>query len=362
MKTKVLSFLSGILLLAAPAFAQQYTYVSFDVGCDAVALSCPTGLAPGRVATQTSARGINARGDIVGFYVDLTGKQHGFLLQDGLYSTIDFPLAGVRASIANGINAQGEVVGQYLLPINSNVPENSPVYCPVNLPNGTPDPACIKAFHYRRGSYTTVMFEGHPGAIAQRITSDGEIYGCLHDHDLGMSMFGATWTRSFGAGSAAEIQSAASLTANGGQLSDPMAIPMSMNNGASTGPNAVAGFFVDMNNQQHGYRIEDGMLETYDPTGDTNLTAIWDMNPSQEFVGTYRRVGEPAAKRHGFLQRANDSDPITLDASFIDSSGNTVNAFATVAFGINPSAVIVGQYALVANGAPHGFVAFPAGN
>ena len=48
----------------------------------------------------------------------------------------------------------------------------------------------------------------HPGAIAQRITADGDIYGCVHDHDLGPSMYGAAWTRS----------GTFSLLANGGQL------------------------------------------------------------------------------------------------------------------------------------------------
>jgi len=363
MKTKVLSSVSAILLLTASTFAQeQYTYVSFDVSCGAARATCPAGLAPGAVARQTSARGINAPGDIVGFYLDTAGVQHGFLLQDGLYSTVDFPLAGVRASIANGINAQGEIVGQYLLPINPDVAADSPLYCPVNLANGSANPACIKGFHYRKGRYSTIMFAGHPGAIAQRITSDGEIYGCLHDQDLGMSMFGAAWSRSFGAQGGIEIQSSASLTADGGQLSDPMGVPMSMNNGATTGPNAVSGFFVDMNNVQHGYVVENGMLAAYDPSTDTNLTAIWDMNASKQFVGAYRRASEAAAKRHGFLQSGDGSDAVTLDVTYTDASGNTVTAFATTAFGINPEAVIVGQYALIANGPPHGFVAFPAGN
>ncbi len=97
------------------------------------------------------------------------------------------------------------------------------------------DPACIKGFHYWRGEFSTVMFPAtvdengqsrkHPGAIAQRITPDGDIYGCVHDHDLGPSMFGAAWTR----------KGTFSLTFNGGQLSDPMAVPMSMNNGATPG-------------------------------------------------------------------------------------------------------------------------------
>jgi probable HAF family extracellular repeat protein len=359
MRTKaILSSISGLLLIGAPALAQEYTYKPIDVSCAQSATTCPTGLAPGGVALQTSPRGINARGDIVGFYVDASGKQHGFLLQDGTFTTIDFPLAGVRATSANGINARGEIVGQYQVAVNPQVPSDSPLYCPTAA-----DPACTKGFYYRDGDYSTVMFPGHPGAIAQRITSDGDIYGCLHDHDLGASMFGAAWTRSFGAKGSAYIQDTFSLTDNGGELSDPMGVPMSMNNGATPGGgHTIVGFEMDMGTggAQHGYVVEDGMLTKYDPTTDTVLTAIWDINPSQQFVGAYRKAGEPNPKRHGFVQSGEGSEPVTLDVIFRDSDGNiTATAFSTVAFGINPSGVIVGQYALVSGGPPHGFVAFP---
>jgi hypothetical protein len=364
MKPKaLLSSISAVLLMAAPAFAQEYAYTAIDVSCApaAAATSCPAGLAPGGVARQTSARGINVRGDIVGFYNDAANVQHGFLLHDGTFTTIDFPLAGVRATIANGINPQGEIVGQYLAPINLAVPEDSPLYCPNNLPSGAANPACTKGFYYRRGHYSTVLYPGHPGAIPQRITSDGDIYGCLHDHDTGMSMFGNAWTRVLGPKDSVDIQATFSLAANGGQLSDPtMAVPMSMNNGAPPGGGqTIVGLFVDMGGQQHGYKVQNGMLEAYDPTADTNLSAIWDINPSQQFVGTYRKAGEPAAKRHGFLQSADAPEAVTLDVSFKDTAGNTVTAFATIAFGINPDGVIVGQYALIAGGPLHGFMAVP---
>jgi hypothetical protein len=199
----------------------------------------------------------------------------------------------------------------------------------------------------------------HPGAIAMHITSDGDIVGCLHDHDLGASMFGAVWTKS----------GAFSLTPNGGQLSasDAMAasgVPMSMNNGATPGNNKhVAGFYTDMSNRQHGYLVNSGMFNPYDPDG-ANLTAIWDMNASQQFVGTFRFSGEAPPKRHAFLQNPDGSPAVTFDFTCQDSGGcagaplGTV-AFATVAFGVNPDGVIVGQYALVSGGAAHGFVAIP---
>ena len=74
------------------------------------------------------------------------------------------------------------------------------------------------------------------------------------------------------------------------------------------------------------------------------MTAIWDINPSQVFVGTYI----DSTGRHGFLQLPDGSAAVK-----VDPPGST----ATTAFGINPSGVIVGQY--LAGGVVHGFVAVP---
>jgi probable HAF family extracellular repeat protein len=60
----------------------------------------------------TNARGINPQGDIVGYYRDLYGIPHGFLLHGGTYSTIDDP-NGVKGTYARGINACGNIVGFY---------------------------------------------------------------------------------------------------------------------------------------------------------------------------------------------------------------------------------------------------------
>jgi hypothetical protein len=184
------------------------------------------------------------------------------------------------------------------------LPEDSPLYCPADFPSppnppNTPDPACIKGFRFWHGEFSTVLFPStvdangqehkHPGAIAMHITSDGDIVGCVHDHDLGPSMFGAVWTRN----------ATFSLTPNGGQLSasDAMAasgVPMSMNNGTTPGNNkSVAGFYMDMAKNQHGYVVRSGMFTPYDPDG-ANLTAIWDMNASQQIVGRSASLVSPS--------------------------------------------------------------------
>jgi probable HAF family extracellular repeat protein len=62
-------------------------------------------------AIHTNAFGINNAGDIVGTYFTAPNAAHGFLLMDGVFTSIDFPGA-VRTEVL-GINSRGEIVGDY---------------------------------------------------------------------------------------------------------------------------------------------------------------------------------------------------------------------------------------------------------
>src|SRR5436190_773507 len=64
----------------------------------------------------TFAYGINATGQVVGFYGNNSGS-HGFLYSGGSYTTLDDPL-GINALVstttrAYGINDAGQIVGSY---------------------------------------------------------------------------------------------------------------------------------------------------------------------------------------------------------------------------------------------------------
>src|SRR3954469_18788558 len=59
-------------------------------------------------AIDTSAAAINAHGDIVGAFVNATGR-HGFLLRNGAFTTIDYP--GASSTSATGINIDGTITG-----------------------------------------------------------------------------------------------------------------------------------------------------------------------------------------------------------------------------------------------------------
>ena len=316
--------LSGLLLLPEKSAAQSFNFVPIDVPCAAC---------PGGIARRTAPSGINAAGDIVGGYTDAVGRQHGFLLSNGQFTTLDPPNAISAAT--RGISPSGEIVGNYTAPVSA-APWGDPAYCPA-----AGSPACTKGFLYSHGKFSIVRNPGHPGAIPARITPDGTIYGCYHDFDLMGSMFGIAWTR-FG--------DITTMAAGGGDLSDPsMGVPNSMHTGATPGGNVTVGLYGDMmTGHYHGYLLQNGMLQTYDVPNST-LTWIWDINPKEQFVGQYK---DTSGKLHGFLQLPDGSAPITIDYP---------NSVTSIATGINPEGAIVGQYTDT-KGVTHGFLAAPNGS
>ena len=73
------------------AMAQpSYTFSTLDV--------------PGSSYASSGATGINASGQIVGWY----NGGHGFLFDHGSYTTLDVP--GLTRTYANGINDAGQIV------------------------------------------------------------------------------------------------------------------------------------------------------------------------------------------------------------------------------------------------------------
>jgi hypothetical protein len=60
-------------------------------------------------ATGTLAYAINNRSDVAGWYMDQQGGEHGFVLSGGNFTTIDVP--GSRGTLVTGINEKGELAG-----------------------------------------------------------------------------------------------------------------------------------------------------------------------------------------------------------------------------------------------------------
>jgi len=86
----------GLLLASVPAKADTaFSLQQFDVPQSA----------------STEADGINDAGTIVGFFVDRSGLEHGFLRQYGAFTQLDFP--GSKTTRTVGINNFGDVVGSF---------------------------------------------------------------------------------------------------------------------------------------------------------------------------------------------------------------------------------------------------------
>jgi probable HAF family extracellular repeat protein len=64
-------------------------------------------------ATFTQALGLNNKGEVVGVFLDGAGQSHGFIYQAGkTYHIIDNP-NGIGTTLVNGINDKGQIVGFY---------------------------------------------------------------------------------------------------------------------------------------------------------------------------------------------------------------------------------------------------------
>lgn len=249
-------------------------------------------------ARLTTAFGINARGDIVGQYVDQDFVTRGFILRKGEFTTIDYP--GAAGTQLRGIGPGGEIVGTYWLP---------------------GEPAVnIHGFLLKRdGSFEPVDYPGHINTIPQRILPNGTILGCRHDEDTMGSMVGVV------------------IAASGNSEIDAFA---SMHNGATPDLRRIAGLFTNMETGQgQGYVIDDGVFTPFMVPG-SNFTAAWDVNPAGDVAGIYRA----GTVFYGFVM--SRAGFVTIEFP---------GALATRVFGINAGGDVVGSYVL--GGRTFGFLA-----
>jgi probable HAF family extracellular repeat protein len=313
-----LMILGLFLGMAGQATGQAtYTFTTIDV--------------PGAYGNNTPT-GINASGQIVGWYDDVTDR-HGFLLDQGTYTTFDVP--GSARTEAYGINASGQIVGSY---------DNR------------------HGFLLNQGSYTTLDVPGFSDPdrfyiinYATGINDSGQVVGWCLDVD-NQTIHGFL----FDQGSYTTI--------------DVPGIPTGINAAGQ-----IVGYYYD--GRQHGFLIDHGNYTTIDVPGSISSSASG-INASGQIVGSY---SDAAGKSHGFL--LDQGNYTTLDvpgafstgASLINDSGQIVGYYydangyhsfllsngiyttlavpGAYATGINASGQIVGTYR-DAHGV-HGFVATP---
>ncbi len=275
------------LLLTVAAFAADFNFAQFDV--------------PGALATSPS--GVNARGQIVGLFIDAKGA-HGFLRNtDGTYEPIDVP--GATFTTATSINARGQIVGRWT------------------------DSAGINHSYVRtRDGKFTLFDPASPCIVGDSPTVPHGI------NDVG-DMVG----RCFNA-SGKELGWLLRHDGTFRILDDPA--QSTTDAWLATNRDLIVGDYSDASGLVHGYTwtSDEGFVTRDFPGSQTGLRA---MNGRGHITGIYSTDG---FRLHGFLLR--QSVFITVD--FPDSADNGGTLV------INDSGLMVGPY-IDASGNEHGFMA-----
>jgi probable HAF family extracellular repeat protein len=292
---------------------------------------------------------LNDAGQIVGYYVDSSGVDHGFLYNGVTYTPLNAP-SGTKGTQALGINDAGQIVGAY-----------------------ADSSGAVHGFLYNSSAFTYTTLNdplGTKGTEAVGINDAGQIVGTYVDSSglqHGFLDTGGTYTT----------------------LNDPVSGAYDT---VATGVNdagQIVGAYTDSSGTNHGFLYSAGIYFTIDDPLGIKGTAAFAINNLGQIAGNYY---DRSGAQHGFLYTG--STYITLDdplgtngtyATAINDLGQIVGTYVdsnrvyhgfeyvngiyttrddplddgTQALGINNAGQIVGTYT-DSSGAAHGFLANPS--
>jgi probable HAF family extracellular repeat protein len=295
------------LLLSVPVLAQAQVGKA-DVKCVVKYRFSPIDV-PG--ATRTAADG-NSTHEISGDFDDANGNTHGFVLNKGVFTTIDAPGAD-GGTIINGINASGQLAGTFIV-------------------GGT-----VHAFFQNKGYFTTIDPLGSIRTQGGFINAQGQVVGTYRDANS--TRHGFIWRNS-------------TFTIFNVPGDDPVlgTVAFGINDIGE-----VVGDYVKKNDQhRYGFlRSRKGDFTTFDVPG-AGLTIGEGINNAGTIVGVY--VAATDGTLHGFV--SNNGVVFTTVDFPPDSSG----AQNTAIYSINAKGEIVGAYSDLKDTQllhSHGFLGVP---
>ena len=264
----------------------------------------------------TVPEGINNQGQIAGTYSDANDRTHGFVLDDGVYGTVDAPDAPGNTQVLD-IDDRGRLVGAsgrvsygYLAdgrgqPLEIDAPHVVSDTFAWGINNrgdvvGSSDRGSTKSYHGflrdRRGRFRRIDVPGAAGTAATRINDAKEIVGYYSDTNDNPGT--ATDGRGFlldrrGRFTRIDVPGATQTQ------------PAGINNLGE-----IAGAYLDTAGAVHGFlRGRDGEFTTID-VPDAQATIVFDINDRGETAGIYLDAG---GRLHGF-RRDRSGEVTTIDA------------------------------------------------
>jgi YVTN family beta-propeller protein len=266
-------------------------------------------------STNTQATAITPSGEIVGRYNSSDGRQHGFVLRDGVFTAVDVPGA-IFSTDVTWVNAKGAIVGSYgdsrgghgyVLSSGIFTTIDFPSASPVNTTGfGISDAGDVvgvefiggdflhgHGYLFSRGQFTLVDVPGAVGTFPTMVIDSTRIVGTYFGGD---GVFhGFLWqARTF---TTIDVPNSTSTWITG------------INPGG-----AIVGFYNSQDGNQHGFVLSDGEYITVDIPGAT-LTEGNGIDPQGDVVGRYITSD---GNTHGYFLRCvtcSPHDPTGLPGS-----------------------------------------------
>jgi hypothetical protein len=238
------------------------------------------------------ANGINATGDTVGQFLGTkTGNTHGFLLNGGVVTLVEYP--GATSSFATGINDTVDIVGYYLMADTR-----------------------WHGFLLSQGNFTTFDVPGATNTSANAINNAGAIAGhyktpdnVWHGFRVGQGDFTNFTT----------FDVPGAICTYSGGIND-------------TGD--IVGYYYTADQRWHGFFLSQGNFTTFDVQNATN-TICSGINATRDIVGYYQ---SPDTLWHGFgVSQGGFTNVTTFDVNTPGYSYSNTKAIA-----INAAGTIVG--------------------
>jgi YVTN family beta-propeller protein len=250
-------------------------------------------------STNTQATAITPSGEIVGRYNSADGKQHGFVLRDGAFTSVDVPGATFSTDAA-WVNASGEIVGGY------------------------GDSRGGHAYVLKGGTFTTIDFPSvNPVCTAGfGISNAGDVVGVAFACNDFIHGHGYLFSR--GQFTLVDVPGAVGTFPT-------MVIDSTR----------IVGTYFGTDGVFHGFLWQAGNFSTIDFPNST-FTWITGINPEGAIVGFYNSKD---GNQHGFV--LSDGEFITVDVPVPGATSSEVN-------GIDPQGDGVGRY-ITPDGHTHGY-------
>jgi hypothetical protein len=237
---------------------------------------------------NTACEGIDSAGDVVGFYVDYSDYNHGFLLSTkGVYTTIDYPGAGWTT--LSSVNDKGDIVGNATLFSGPSV-----------------------AFRYNTHTkvFTKVSYPGAVNTALAAINNAGTMAGWIY--------------------TAKHVYTGFLLTAAGhGSKVAPPGATSSFVSGISTSGEAVGQYSKNGSSYNFAFRKNKYRNLTIPKT---QQTTVYGINPAgTALVGEYmasQNVWAGFLYEHGTLHTLEYPEAPTTSAMSINTSGEIVGWYA----------------------------------